>query len=279
MIQNDLPNPSPQVIEVGCELSYQVNFPTSILLQVAVAQSEQQRVMSESLLVNPYYPVQEYSSGSMANRTHKLVAEAGPMLIQYRASVVLEPQLMQQQSIQEIPHSQLPPEVLPFLNPSRYCESDRLIKFSHDEFGYADPGYARVQQITDWVHRHLEYVPGSTGSTDTACDVLLKRAGVCRDYAHLAIAFCRAVGIPARYVSGYALDLQPPDFHGFFEAYLKNGWNLFDATKLAPVSGFVRIGVGMDAAEVSFASFVGDMFGTDMRVWAHTAYLEPAGNQ
>lgn len=268
-------NSSQQIVEVGCVLGYQVNWSTSLLLQIAVAQNDHQRVLSESLVVNPLYDIQECMTGASGNRTHRFVAQTGFLEIQYRACVVLESQITQQeQPIYEVMHAQLPAEVLPFLNPSRYCESDRLSKFAYDEFGYVDTGYTRVQQITDWVHKHLNYVAGSTGTSDTACDVLLKREGVCRDFAHLAIAFCRAVGIPARYVSGYAVDLQPPDFHGFFEAYLKGGWYLFDATKLAPVSGFVRIGVGMDAAEVSFASFVGAMNGTEMRVWANLASLD-----
>jgi transglutaminase-like putative cysteine protease len=271
---------SRQVVEVGCELGYQVNFSTSLLLQIAVAQNDQQRILSESLVINPMSDVQECMTGSLGNRTHRLVVQAGSLVVQYRASVVLESQITSlEQLIHEVMHAQLPAEVLPFLNPSRYCESDRLTKYAHEEFGFSNSGYARVQQITDWVHRHLNYVAGSTVSSDTACDVLLKREAVCRDFAHLAIAFCRAVGIPARYVSGYAVDLQPPDFHGFFEAYLKDGWYLFDATKLAPVSGFVRIGVGMDAAEVSFASFVGAMIGTDMRVWANLTSLEPDSKQ
>jgi transglutaminase-like putative cysteine protease len=102
-------------------------------------------------------------------------------------------------------------------------------------------------------------------------DVLVQRAGVCRDFAHLSISFCRALGIPARYVAGYAPELQPPDFHGFFEAYLDGRWYLFDATKLAPVNGFVRIGTGRDAADASFATLVGAATMQNMMVSAVTA--------
>jgi len=146
---------------------------------------------------------------------------------------------------------------LPYLNPSRYCESDRLAKFAYDEFGSLDPGYARVSAIVEWVHRHLDYVPGSTGPSTTACDVLVGRAGVCRDYAHLTISLCRGLGIPARYLAGYAVDLQPPDFHGFCEVWLGDRWYLVDATRLAPVAGFVRIGTGRDASDASFSTIIG----------------------
>ncbi|MEO9930830.1 transglutaminase-like domain-containing protein, partial [Rhodopirellula bahusiensis] len=103
------------------------------------------------------------------------------------------------------------------------------------------------------------------------CDVLLQRAGVCRDYAHVAISLCRALGIPARYVSGYAVNLVPPDFHGFMEAYLDGRWFLFDATRLAPVGGLVRIGTGRDAADVAFATIRGEVDCTGMGVWATDA--------
>jgi len=117
----------------------------------------------------------------------------------------------------------------------------------------------------------IQCIIGRNFTLSSACDVLIQRAGVCRDFAHLSIAFCRAIGIPARYVAGYAPELQPPDFHGFFEAYLGGKWYLFDATKLAPVSGFVRIGTGRDAADASFATLVGQATMDSMVVSAVTA--------
>ena len=130
--------------------------------------------------------------------------------------------------------------------------------------------------ICDWINGKLVYTLGSTGPTTTACDVLLQRTGVCRDYAHVGISLCRALGIPARYVSGYAVDLQPPDFHGFFEAFLGTRWFLFDATKLAPVDGLVRIGTGRDAADVAFATLIGEATLTGQNVWATDS--DPAGS-
>ncbi len=177
----------------------------------------------------------------------------------------------------------MPPEVLTYLNPSRYCESDLLARFSFEEFGQMERGYGRVQAICDWVYHHLDYTPGSTTASTTATDVLLQRTGVCRDYAHLAITLCRGVGIPARYVAGYAVGLQPPDFHGFMEAFLSGQWYLFDPTRLAPVSGLVRIGVGRDAADVSFATLTGDALLSEKTVWANNANdvnkIPPADDQ
>jgi transglutaminase-like putative cysteine protease len=169
----------------------------------------------------------------------------------------------------------LPNEVLTYLNPSRYCESDRLTHFALRIFGDIEPGFSRVTAICDWIHNNLDYQSGSSGESTSACDVLIQRLGVCRDYAHLAIALCRALCIPARYVSGYALALQPPDFHGFFEAYLGTRWYLFDATRMAPVEGFIRIGTGRDAADASFATIIGEAKLTYMAVWAEQAVSNP----
>jgi transglutaminase-like putative cysteine protease len=129
------------------------------------------------------------------------------------------------------------------------------------------------------VYDHLEYTPNSTGPTTTAADVLLQGTGVCRDYAHLAIALCRGVGIPARYISGYAVNLQPPDFHGFIEAFLDGRWYLFDPTRLASTRGLVRIGVGRDAADVAFATLSGSSVLTNKSVWANFSQSVPHGDQ
>ncbi len=177
----------------------------------------------------------------------------------------------------------MPSEVLPYLNPSRYCESDRLLRLARKEFGEAAPGYSRVAAICDWTHELLEYVAGSTNAGSSACDVLVQRAGVCRDFAHVALALCRALSIPARYVSGYAVGLIPPDFHGFFEAYLGTRWYLFDATRMAPRDGFVRIGTGRDAADAAFATVIGAATFQGMKVSAQEltdeSAAKPAGDE
>lgn len=256
-------------IEVGCTLHYEVDTPASFLFQIAAANNSYQHIIDESFTVSPFIPMEACDVSRLGNRMHRLLAQPGSLEVHYQASVESNQRWVSTEHLDEISHAELPAEVLTMLNPSRYCESDRLTQYAWREFGAVNPGYGRVQYIVEWVNRHLNYVPGSTGPTTTACDVLLQRTGVCRDFAHLAITFCRAIGIPARYAAGYAVDLQPPDFHGFFEAYLGGGWFLFDATKLAPVSGFVRIGAGRDAADLSFATSVGAVLPGMMDVWAH----------
>ncbi len=257
-----------KIINVGCDLSYQLDIATSFLFQFAVSETPYQSILNETIQITPNADLEVCHTGLLGNRMHRLQAQPCEFTVAYRATVELDQAIAKPTDLIEMNHSSLPPEVLPFLNPSRYCESDRLVDFAWQEFGNIRSGHARAQSIADWVHAHLNYTPGSTNASSTACDVLIQRTGVCRDYAHLAISFCRALGIPARYVAGYAVNLQPPDFHGFYEVYLSDSWYLFDATNLAPVSGFVRIGAGRDAADMSFATIIGGATSTQVSVWA-----------
>lgn len=244
-------------IHVSSRLDYTVQSPTYFVFSVACAKSPHQKILEENLRITPEIPYEWCTLGEEGNRGIRLQAEPGNFSLEYNAKVELMPEIDSPPQLDEVSFSGLPPEVLHYLNPSRYCESDRLMRFAFQEFGEMAPGYSRVEAICNWVNRYLEYIAGSTDASSSACDVLLQRSGVCRDFAHVSIALCRALGIPARYVAGYAVNLTPPDFHGFFEAFLENRWYLFDATRMAPVSGFVRIGTGRDAADAPFANLVG----------------------
>lgn len=254
---------------VGSELTYEVRTRTIFLFKIAAGTTDHQKIISEELLFNPQINVEECTVDMEGNRLHRLVVEPCQLNINYKARIELVPELDRPAQIDETPASKMPPDVLTYMNPSRYCESELLARFAWEEFGSLQPGFNRVQAICDWVYDHLEYTPGSTTGTTTASDVLLQRTGVCRDYAHLTIALCRGIGIPARYVSGYAVDLQPPDFHGFLEAYLDGNWYLFDPTRLASTLGLVRIGVGRDAADVAFATLTGQANLLNKNVWAN----------
>lgn len=258
-------------IDVRCDLSYEVRCQTVILFQIAAARTEHQQIIWEQLTFDPLLDVEVYRVGLEGNQLHRIVVEPCELRVSYQANVELVPEVEMPTAVAESNASQMPPEVLTYLNPSRYCESDLLARFAFEEFGEMQRGFSRVQTICDWVFEHLDYTPGSTTSSTTAADVLLQRTGVCRDYAHLAITLCRGIGIPARYVAGYAVGLQPPDFHGFMEAFLNGQWYLFDPTRLAPVSGLVRIGVGRDAADVAFAILTGDALLTEKTVWANNS--------
>jgi transglutaminase-like putative cysteine protease len=263
------------IIQVGCNLTYSVTKPTSFLFNVAAARTAHQIISEETLLLNPNIQYEASTLGAEAIQVYRLTVEPCDLQLQYRANVELCPEIYDTSGIIETGYSQLPNEVLTYLNPSRYCESDRLTHFALRIFGNVEPGFSRVTAICDWINSNLDYQSGSSGESTSACDVLIQRVGVCRDYAHLAIALCRALCIPARYVSGYALALQPPDFHGFFEAYLGMRWYLFDATRMAPVEGFIRIGTGRDAADASFATIIGEAKLTNMAVWAQLTVSSP----
>lgn len=261
-------------IDVGSDLVYQVRQPTVFLFQISAANTVHQTILSELLTVDPNLPTEAMTIGSEGNKLIRCLVQPCELKVAYRAQMQLSHAIDTPETVEETLTAQLPAEVLTYLNPSRYCQSDLLARFAWEEFGEMQPGYNRVQAICSWVFDHLDYTPGSTNSTTTAADVLLQRTGVCRDYAHLAIALCRGIGIPARYVAGYAVNLQPPDFHGFMEAYLDGQWYLFDPTRLALVSGLVRIGAGRDAADLAFATLTGNAQLVEKQVWANEVKSE-----
>ena len=266
-------------IQVGCDLSYNVANPTSFLFSLAAARTAQQHINQELLCIYPNLPFQSTQLGIEHIQIYRLNAEPGPLKLEYRAQIELIPDKSVAAEIIEVQYAQLPDEVLPYLNPSRYCESDRLAHFAVRLFGNLSPGFAKVMAICDWIHDNLDYQSNTTNASTSACDVLIQRVGVCRDFAHLGITLCRALCIPARYISGYALNLQPPDFHGLFEAYLGERWYLFDATRMASLEGFVRISTGRDAADASFATIIGMAELIEMSVWAETTSPMIAADQ
>lgn len=245
-------------IQIDCTLDYEVLSPTLFMFNIAATMNEYQLVQNEQLTLTPYYPYEAYSLGSPANRSIRFAAPEGALQIHYQASVQLSHTLNHSNEVGEIPYLSLPANVLPYLNPSRYCESDRLGRLATKLFADAPGGYYKVKAVLEWVYENIDYIPGSTDSSSSISEVLLQRAGVCRDFAHLSIALCRALGIPARYVAAYAPGLEPDqDFHGVFEAFLNGRWYLFDSTRLAPVGSFVRISTGRDASDAPFATLIG----------------------
>ncbi|MBB3205768.1 transglutaminase-like putative cysteine protease [Rhodopirellula rubra] len=266
-------------INIGSTLQYDVRQTTIFLFKIAAGWSSHQRVLSEQLNFTPNLDVENCQVGVEGNRLHRVIVEPCQFSVDYQATVEITHEIDRPDSVGESRPADMPAEVLTYMNPSRYCESDLLGRFAFEEFGNIERGFTRVQAICDWVYEHLDYTPGSTNATTTAADVLLQRTGVCRDYAHLTITLCRGVGIPARYVSGYAVDLQPPDYHGFVEAFLDGQWYLFDPTRLASTVGLVRIGIGRDAADVAFSTVTGSAVMTQKNVWANFADAQPNVNQ
>ncbi|HPY40153.1 MAG TPA: transglutaminase family protein [Thiolinea sp.] len=268
------------LIQVATKLDYKLESAATFIFNIMPAYNQYQTVQQENLILTPYVPYETFNLGLEGGRSIRLTLEPGFFSIDYAATVALHVNTANPNEVLETPYAQLPPEVLPYLNPSRYCESDRLGRFAYKTFEGLPIGYTRVAAVVDWVKKNVEYVPGTTNASSGACDVLLQRAGVCRDFAHLSISLCRALGIPARYVSAYAPGLEPPaDFHGIFEAYLSGKWYFFDATGMAPPSSFVRIITARDAADASFATIVGKAAMTQMRVSATNVTPQDSPNE
>jgi len=197
------------------------------------------------------------------NRYLRLSAWAGPLKVSYQATVDLHHHLCPPELIAETPVARLPTEVLSYIYPSRYCQSDLLGPLVMAEFGHLRQGYARVVAIQDWVRRRVRFEGNTTTSATSAIDTLNEGRGVCRDFAHLMIALCRALNIPARFATGidFGADpaLGPTDFHAYVEVFLGGRWYIFDPSGTAIPMGFVRFGTGRDAADVSFATIFGSV--------------------
>nr|WP_041238488.1 transglutaminase family protein [Gloeothece citriformis] len=240
-----------------CELSYKISQYSTFLFNICPVNTDFQTVIEEHLTLDPPLNTEEYITPVLGNRYFRVNLDSGNLLLDYQATVEVSYQNINPSDITETIPAQLPLETVPFLYPSRYCQSDRLIRLVQQEFGELQPGYSRVEAICNWIYDNVTYLSGSTNAQTSAYDTATERAGVCRDFAHLGIAFCRALNIPARFVSNYACGLEPPDFHAVFEAYLGDRWYLFDPTRLVPRQALIRIGTGRDAADVSFATLFG----------------------
>lgn len=260
--------------DLGCHLDYTLSGPATLLFNIHAARNDAQIVTGESLFVEPFYQADFYTDLDN-NQFFRVNAGSGPLSIRYQATVDVGSQTSSPQNIGEVLPSQPPLQVVPYLYPSRYCQSDRLSRLAMAQFGDVGTGHARVTAICNWIYENIEYLRGSSDEHTSAFDIVTERAGVCRDFAHLGIAFCRALQIPARFVTAYAHGLVPPDFHACFEAYLGGRWYFFDATRQAPQTGIVRIGAGRDAADVSFATLFGPISFGGMEVWMNARGAAP----
>lgn len=260
-------------------LEYDVKEPTHFCFNLQAAQWPTQNLLSEHLEVTPGIAVRSYVDARSGNRFLRFDAPTGPLRLHYKADVEVFAESVDA-ALAEAPVREVPDDIFPWLLATRYCESDRMAAQARQLFGTEPPGLARVRAIVQWVHEHIAYRPGSTGPTTTASEVLAQRAGVCRDFAHLAITFCRALSIPARMVVGYVwFDEPPQDFHAVFEAWLGGRWVLFDATGMAPVDRLVRIGTGGDAKDVAFCTYFGNVALLRKEVWVleHDPRAAPSG--
>lgn len=251
-------------IRIGYELVYECPQPTPMIIALSVHFSRvSDLIIPDHLITDPPAPMTAYRD-SYGNWCSRIIAPAGLIKLSTDALIRDSGQVdVVAWHARQTPVTELPDETLLYLLGSRYCETDRLTETAWQLFSQSPQGWGRVQAICDYVHNHIRFGYEHARPTMTAWEAFQERAGVCRDYAHLAITFCRCMNIPARYCTGYLGDigLQPPfgpmDFAGWFEAYLDGHWYTFDARNNTPRIGRVLIARGRDAADVAISNTFG----------------------
>ena len=249
-------------IQFAIDLQYELSYPgADFVFNIHAAQTKSQSIVSEQLQISQPVLSDIQTDPATLARYLRLTAAPGPLHISYQATVDIDQHVGNPDTIPETPVAQLPLSALAYIYPSRYCQSDRLANLAMREFGLLDKGYRRVEAVRNWVNQYVTFRGNTSNSATSALDTLTDRVGVCRDFAHLMIAICRALSIPARFTTGidFGADpaLGPTDFHAYVEVFLGGRWYLFDPSGTAIPMGFIRLGTGRDAADVSFATIFG----------------------
>ncbi len=261
-------------VHVGCKIVYESEIPTPMMLVLRPPQQYHHRIVEERQTVAPQVDVPSYID-SFGNQIWRILAPTGSLEIVYDAlaDVPATPDPVLPDLV-KTPVNELPDNVLMYTLPSRHCPSDLFINDAWQLFGHIEGGWAQVQAVCDWLHSNVTYGAGSSTASTTGWDAYQQRRGVCRDFAHLGVSFCRALNFPARYVCGYLPDINVPfdpapmDFHAWFEVYLEGEWRTFDARHNYPRIGRVLIGRGRDAVDVALATVYGNAPMTYFQVWA-----------
>lgn len=245
------------LISIQAHLAYSAATPCDLLLQIEAAQGEDQDCFDTELLLKPQVDSHIVHGEDQIGQRRWIHVEK-EFDCSYRTKVRVSRPLLDISQYQATPLTALPSDVTRFLMPSRYCHPEAFVDFMPQQFGTVFGG-ALIGAASEWIRHNFTYDNGASHASTTATESFAARAGVCRDYAHVLIAMARAVGIPARFVSAYAPDVAPQDFHAVVEVFLAGRWHLVDPTGMAQVQEIVRIGVGRDAADVSFMTSYGLM--------------------
>lgn len=262
-------------LRVTSELDMHLTAASPMLLLLRPRSDAHQWVAADRYRVTPDIDVAEYTDRH-GNLCQRLMAPAGPFSIHVSADVRIRPEPVHVTDALFVPVEQLPDDVLVYLLPSRFCEADRLGRKAWDIVGGCRPGHEQVTAISRWIHSHIEYRTETDPTPISASEVLARGSGVCRDLAHLGMALCRSLSIPARITAGYVHDLEPMDLHAWFEAWVGGRWHTFDPTQARPGNRRVRLAYGRDAADVPLYHLFGPpAIPTRMEVSVET--LTPAG--
>ncbi len=270
------PAPHDISLRVGCSLIYDTTAPVVLLLNLRPMPGASHEVIEERFTFGPTESADAYID-SHGNGVQRLHLPKGRTEIRHDAVIhtTSRPDNHNFTACEPIPPAKLPPELFRYTLPSRYCDSDKLANFAWQQFGHIEHGIRRVEAISAWVHHNIEYRYGSGRPDLSAWDVLMRRHGVCRDFAHLFIALCRTFNLPARYVTGHLPDITVPDpenhmdFHAYAEVYLGNNWWTFDARFHQRRIGRVKISHGLDAVDGAFSMFYGSATLAYFQVWAY----------
>ncbi|HEV7232924.1 MAG TPA: transglutaminase family protein [Sphingorhabdus sp.] len=255
-------------VTISATLNYNLPKPADVLLAVeAIPNMDDQRLVTDLLKVKGDCSPLKTIDGMDGLGRRTWLHAVGRIDISYTATADIQRAPTNISGLDTVPHADLPPAYIQYLTPSRYCPSDRHENFVSSRFNGPTKG-DQILQMAEWIYNYVEYAPGCSPIGATATDTFISRRGVCRDFAHLLIAFARAADVPARMVSAYGLGVSPPDFHAVVEVYLDGRWHLVDATRLAPEENLVRIAVGRDATDISFMTIFGtaEMIAQDVRV-------------
>lgn len=275
IIQESMAAETALKLRVGYEMEFEFPQPTPVILNLNIHYSRAfDLVVPDQMIVSPVVPLSGHRD-QFGNWCSRILAPAGRMTISAdaiaRDTGRPDPVVS---NAEQVPVEDLPEDALVFLLASRYCESDQMGDLAWSLFGSTESGWARVQAICDFVHQHITFGYEHARATKTAFEAYQERRGVCRDYAHLAVAFCRAMNIPARYCTGYLSYIGTPephppgDFAACFEAYLGGEWHVFDPRNNSPRIGRVLVARGRDAADVAMATTFGPNTLHTFRVWA-----------
>ncbi|MCP1675250.1 transglutaminase-like putative cysteine protease [Natronocella acetinitrilica] len=262
--------PDHRWLRVGCrlEMTYAVASPMILLLRPR--SGLYQWVAGDTYRVLPNLPIAEYTD-VYGNLCQRLLAPVGPLSIWVQSEVRVLAGAQPAPGAPFVPVEELPAETLIHLTPSRYCEADRLGPLANEITAGALPGYDQVTAISRWINQRIDYLSESDPEPVSATEMVRRGNGVCRDFAHLGIALCRSLSIPARLVVGYLERLEPMDLHAWFEAYVGGNWHTFDPTRPDLTGGRVCLGYGRDAADVAVFS----QFGPPVIPSRLEVYVEP----
>jgi transglutaminase-like putative cysteine protease len=253
------------ILNASCQLNYQISANVPVIFMLRPQSGEAQSVLHEQFTLSPQVPVAEFTDG-YGNLCQRIIMPAGTFQVSAQCKVQVADSIDVHPDAAFTPVEQLPTEVIQFLLPSRYCQSDRLLDFGKSVVGNLPPGYQQARAIHDWVQREIRYVIDSSNTSTSALETAQSRCGVCRDFAHLGIALCRAMSIPARMVVGFLHELEPMDLHAWFEAFIGGRWYTFDATQAQTKGNRIVIAYGRDAADVALATIFGAFWLTHMQV-------------